>query len=241
MNPDLEALLDLQQKDITLLEVDTRLRSLLDEVAALDAAVARAREEAEQSHRAVTAGVKRREEVEAKVEGLRVLQERRRQRLDLAKTPRELQALGSELELARAVLAKEEAEWFRASEQVSDLEGRALAAEGRIGELEQEQRAGREDLATRIAAVEVEREAAKTARRASAEAVARPLLQRYSSLRRTRQSHVVVALRGNACGACFTAVPMSRRSHIRAGLLIDGCEACGVILYAESEGDSEQP
>lgn len=241
MNPDLEALLDLQQKDITLLEVDTRLRSLLDEVAALDAAVARAREEAEQSHRAVTAGVKRREEVEAKVEGLRVLQERRRQRLDLAKTPRELQALGSELELARAVLAKEEAEWFRASEQVSDLEGRALAAEGRIGELEQEQRAGREDLAARIAAVEVEREAAKTARRASAEAVARPLLQRYSSLRRTRQSHVVVALRGNACGACFTAVPMSRRSHIRAGLLIDGCEACGVILYAESEGDSEQP
>ena len=138
MNPDLEALLDLQQKDITLLEVDTRLRSLLDEVAALDAEVARAREEAEQSHRAVTAGVKRREEVEAKVEGLRVLQERRRQRLDLAKTPRELQALGSELELARAVLAKEEAEWFRASEQVSDLEGRALAAEGRIGELEQE-------------------------------------------------------------------------------------------------------
>ncbi|HSR14455.1 MAG TPA: hypothetical protein VLL51_01795 [Gemmatimonadales bacterium] len=241
MNPDLEALLDLQQKDITLLEVDTRLRSLLDEVAALDAEVARAREEAEQSHRAVTAGVKRREEVEAKVEGLRVLQERRRQRLDLAKTPRELQALGSELELARAVLAKEEAEWFRASEQVSDLEGRALAAEGRIGELEQEQRAGREDLAARIAAVEVEREAAKTARRASAEAVARPLLQRYSSLRRTRQSHVVVALRGNACGACFTAVPMSRRSHIRAGLLIDGCEACGVILYAESEGDSEQP
>lgn len=241
MNPDLEALLDLQQKDITLLEVDTRLRSLLDEVAALDAEVARAREEAEQSHRAVTAGIKRREEVEAKVEGLRVLQERRRQRLDLAKTPRELQALGSELELARAVLAKEEAEWFRASEQVSDLEGRALAAEGRIGELEQEQRAGREDLAARIAAVEVEREAAKTARRASAEAVARPLLQRYSSLRRTRQSHVVVALRGNACGACFTAVPMSRRSHIRAGLLIDGCEACGVILYAESEGDSEQP
>jgi predicted nucleic acid-binding Zn-ribbon protein len=44
---------------------------------------------------------------------------------------------------------------------------------------------------------------------------------------------VVVSVRGVACGACFTAVPMSRRSQIRTGLLIEGCEACGVILYAE--------
>lgn len=238
MNSDLESLLNLQEKDAILLEVDTRLRGLLDEIAALDADVTRAREEAEESRRAQAAGVKRREEVEAKVEGLRVLQDRRRQRLDMAKTPRELQALGNELELARAVLAKEEAEWFRASEAVSDLEGRALAAEARIGELETEQHGARETLAGRLAELEAEREVALAARRGAAEAVARPLLQRYANLRRTRQTRVVVALRGDACGACFTAVPMSRRSHIRAGLLIDGCEACGVILY--SSPDTEE-
>jgi predicted nucleic acid-binding Zn-ribbon protein len=43
---------------------------------------------------------------------------------------------------------------------------------------------------------------------------------------------VVVPLRGDACGACFTAVPRNRRSQIRSGALLDGCEACGVILYA---------
>jgi predicted nucleic acid-binding Zn-ribbon protein len=39
------------------------------------------------------------------------------------------------------------------------------------------------------------------------------------------------AARDAACGACFTAIPRNRRSQIRAGTHIEGCEACGVILY----------
>jgi len=42
----------------------------------------------------------------------------------------------------------------------------------------------------------------------------------------------VVPLVGFACSACYSAIPLSRRGEIRAGLLVDGCEACGVILYA---------
>jgi mono/diheme cytochrome c family protein len=33
------------------------------------------------------------------------------------------------------------------------------------------------------------------------------------------------------CGACHTAVPLNRRSQIRSGTVVDGCEACGAILY----------
>ena len=62
------------------------------------------------------------------------------------------------------------------------------------------------------------------------------LLARYDRLRSgTQRGPVVVPLHGNACGNCYTAVPMSRRSHIRAGLLLDGCEGCGVILYSATE------
>jgi predicted nucleic acid-binding Zn-ribbon protein len=42
---------------------------------------------------------------------------------------------------------------------------------------------------------------------------------------------VVVPLVGGACGACHTAIPMNRRSQIKAGTVIDACEACGAILY----------
>jgi predicted nucleic acid-binding Zn-ribbon protein len=61
--------------------------------------------------------------------------------------------------------------------------------------------------------------------------VRKPLLQRYDKLRGSSQrTEVVVALAGPACGACFTQVPMSRRSLIRSG--VESCENCGVILYS---------
>jgi predicted nucleic acid-binding Zn-ribbon protein len=101
MHPDLERLLDLQKRDLALAEVDARLKALLDEVASLDGELARSRADGDDARKALQAAVKRREELEAKVESLRVLQERRRGRMDLAKTTREVAALTSELELAR--------------------------------------------------------------------------------------------------------------------------------------------
>ena len=68
----------------------------------------------------------------------------------------------------------------------------------------------------------------------SAEAVRRPLLQQYDKLRlsNAQRTEVVVALVGAACGACFTTVPVNRRGQIKSGSVIEGCENCGVILYA---------
>ena len=235
MHPDLGKLLDLQHKDFTLLDVDLRLKGLLNEVAALDQAQSKAGADLDDARRALQGGLKKREEVEANIDGLRVLQERRRQRLDLAKTTRELQALSGELELARSVLAKEEAEWFRASEMFSAFEKQLDGATQRLAELEVTQATQREELAGRIAAVQDERRVAEQARRESAVAIERPRLMRYDRLRSVRTTRIVVPLRGDACGACFTAVPMSRRNQIRTGLLLDGCEVCGVILYAAGE------
>ena len=72
---------------------------------------------------------------------------------------------------------------------------------------------------------------ARTARQESAATVERNLLIRYDRLWNSRATTVVVPLQGDACGACHTAVPRNRRSQIRAGTHIEGCEACGVILY----------
>ena len=234
MHPDLEKLLDLQAKDDVLSRIDARLGEFAEEIGRLDHELARARAEVDAARRTREAGVKRKEEVESKVEGLRVLQDRRRQRLELAKTTRELQALGSELELARTVLAREEAEWFRADESVTSLEATVATAESALVEAEGAQTARRDELAAQVADVETERSAAAAARDQSASRLDRPLLQRYDRLRRSRAPQVVVAIRNDACGACYTAIPMSRRSHIRTGFLLEGCEACGVILYAAS-------
>src|SRR5206468_9004105 len=53
----------------------------------------------------------------------------------------------------------------------------------------------------------------------------RTLRQRYDRLRSVRPGAlVVVPLRGDACGACYTAVPRNRRTQIRSGDLLDACE-----------------
>src|SRR4026207_428932 len=80
MHPDLEKLLELQTKDLALLETDVRLKALGEEIAALDAAMERAREDAETAKRRLEEGVKKREELEKVSEGQRAQQEKRRAR-----------------------------------------------------------------------------------------------------------------------------------------------------------------
>lgn len=233
MNTDLEKLLDLQAKDLTLLEVDERLAALLDEVSALDAAAARAAAEKDAVGQQLAAGSRRQRELESRIESYRTLQERRRTRMEQVKNAREAQAIMSEMEMARTVLVREEGEWIKCAEQVQGLEARAATAETALVELNASQETMRAELATRQEDLLAERETALAARQESATAIEKSIRLRYDRLRSNRQGAVVVAVRGVACGACFTAVPMSRRGQIRNGLLVEGCEACGVILYAE--------
>ena len=60
MNPDLERLLDLQDKDMTLLDVDTRLDAVLAEEQALDEAVAAAEAAIGVASRSVAESIRRR-------------------------------------------------------------------------------------------------------------------------------------------------------------------------------------
>lgn len=236
MHPDLEGLLDLQAKDRALLDVDLRLQAVLGQVEALDREVEAGQAALEAARRAVADGTTRRDQLQAKIDSYRTLQDRRRQRLEHVGKAREAAALMAELDLARSVMAKEEGEWFRLAEQVTTLEAREAECTRRVEELLAGQAARREDLAQQTRALADERDVALAAREESASRLDRTLRARYDRIRRgRRQAVVVVPMDGGTCGACFTAVPLSRRSQIRTGLLLDGCEACGVILYAADQ------
>jgi len=232
MHADLAKLLVLQEKDVALLEIERRLDAVRQGWAALDAAVARARASLRDAERAAADAVRRCSELEAQVEHHRAAQERRRQRLDKVHNAKEAAAAMTELELAGAIQAKDEAAWVQSAElaeqrqqAVHDLE-RALAA------AEATQAPERERLAAQLKTLEEEHAASVRDRETSAEQVERGLRLRYDRLRRSRTSVVVVPLVGATCGGCFTSIPLNRRTQIRSGQAIDGCEACGAILYA---------
>lgn len=231
MNPDLEKLLDLQAKDLTLLEVDQRLDGVLKEVQALDDAVRHAEASIGVAQRSVAESIRRRIEVEGRVETYRKLQEGRRKRVEVSRPGKETAGLMAELDLSRQVLAREESDWFRAQEAVQAQEARVADAEALVEAVKAEQVEPREALATRVKELEAERAVALVARDASAAAVAKPLRSRYERLRGSRAPLAVVALSGDACGACYTAVPMNRRAQMRMSGVVDACEGCGVMLY----------
>jgi predicted nucleic acid-binding Zn-ribbon protein len=231
MHADLVKLLDLQSKDAAIEEVDRRLQALNREFSTLDQAIQRIRDGLDAARRAAADGVRRRDELEAKVESYRLLQDRRVQRLETVRNPKDASTLMAELDLARSVMAKEENDWVRSAEAVTGLERKVTEEETRVEAADLEQAPERARLEERRKELLAEREAAVRDREASAEKIDKPLRTRYDRLRGSRSRDVVVPLVGGTCGACHTSIPLNRRSQIRSGAILDGCEGCGAILY----------
>lgn len=232
MHPDLEALLALQERDRAVMAADEALAALEPETRRLDEALQAAERALEQARRGVRDAVHRREELEGKIASYRTMQEQRRQRLEWVRGAKEASTLMAELDLARSVLAKEEAEFMRSGDAVAAAEIKAAEAEKLVAEARAAQAPSREGLQGRREAILAERERAVAARDAQARLVNAALLSRYERIRRGKAPLALYHLHGDACGHCFTAVPTQRRSLIARGASIEGCEACGVLLYA---------
>jgi predicted nucleic acid-binding Zn-ribbon protein len=231
MHADLVKLLDLQAKDSAVAEVERRLDALQGETGVLDQALERAREGLEAATRAAADAARRRDELEQKIESYRVLQERRQQRLEHVRNPKEASTLMAELDLARSVVAKEENDWVRSSDAVTQAQFKAAEEERNVGAVAEGQTEERERLAARRQELENELAQAQHQREESASQLERPLRIRYDRLRKARSGDVIVPLVNGACGACHTSIPLNRRSQIRAGSVVDNCEVCGAILY----------
>jgi predicted nucleic acid-binding Zn-ribbon protein len=238
MHPELVRLLELQEKDLALLELDVALEELAAQEAVLDAAVEEARQAIGLAQRAEDDADRRHHETAGKLEGFRSLQERRRQQLDQVTRPRDAAAVMAEIDLAKSVIVQEEQQLLRLAEERNRLAAAVKAAESRVDQLQEEQAEAREALAQERDAIEAKRGAARADREATAQQVDKAARHRYDRLRKSRSSaRVVVPLASGACGACFTTVPLSRRTQIQQGLVLEGCEMCGVILYAPDAED----
>ena len=233
MHPDLETLLALQDKDVAVASCDVRLKALEPEARALDDQVAAAERIVAQARAGIQAALDRRGGLEGKIQNYRTMQEQRRQRLEWVRGAKEASTLMAELDLARSVLAKEEAEFMRSGDAVGEAERKTAEAENALQNLRESQAAQREALAGKREEIVAERESAILARDRAAKAVNPSLLARYDRIRRGKAPLAIYPLHGSSCGNCFTAVPTQRKALIQRGATIEGCEACGVLLYAK--------
>lgn len=232
MHPDLEALLALQEKDRLVTGSEQALAALEPDLRRLNEQLTASERALQTAQRSWEDAQRRRDELEGKIANYKTMQEQRRQRLDWVRGAKEASTLMAELDLARSVLAKEEAEFMRSGDAVSEAERKVAEAEKALAAVREAQAPDREALAGRRETIMAELEQAQVVRSEATRSVNGALLVLYERIRRGKAPLALYALHADACGHCFTAVPTQRRVLIQRGATIEACEACGVLLYA---------
>lgn len=233
MHPDLEALLALQERDRAVGAVEKSFDALIPEEQALDAELASHTKALEDADRGAAGAEARRAELEARIAGYQRMQETRRQQLEYVRGAKEASTLTAELDLARSVLVKEEAEFMRSGDAIVEAQKKVKDLQKAHDAVVAKQAEARAALEAKRAELKQQLAAAKAERAEATKAVASALLVRYERIRRGRAPQAVFALRQDACGHCNTGVPLQRRAEIQQGHSIESCEVCGVLLYAE--------
>lgn len=235
----LEGLLALQEIDIRIVELENRLA----EIPKRRSEVSREITALEDERSRLAAGVERsrldRRALETDLETRQEHRVRYETQLNQVKTNVAYSALLTEIQTAKRAIGELEG-------QILDLMASREESERRIGEIDRELEGLRETAAGALE--ELDREAAEIggalqADRARREAalgiVDARFLRLYDRLRRARRFPALVPLRGQACGACHNRMPPQVVQEIRHSGSLHVCEACGVLVYAESEAPAE--
>jgi predicted nucleic acid-binding Zn-ribbon protein len=232
---DLELLLALQEKDRAVMAIEEELRALDPEIAELDAQMARVQNALASAQTRAGEASGKRDALEGKIESYRLMQERRRQKLEWVRGAREASTLMAELDLARSVLAREEAEWIRSADDVEEAKRFVEEAANEVEQATESQAPRRAEILEIQAACGARLKTAKGERTKAEKRVKGHLLMLYERIKKGRAPLALYPLHDGACGHCYTAVPMHIRQQVHQGTKLPNCEACGVLIYAPPE------
>jgi uncharacterized protein len=232
VHPDVAALLAVQEDDITIYGLESRLAELAPRLDAMAKERDRVLVGLEQARQAVTGEEKRRQVVAARVSEHRVLQEKNQATLNSVTSMREATAATAQLEASRRMIDEDERELSAIGQRLVEANRVVEERERHAAELEIAQSEARSSLSADQERLRAEIADVRHRRDDKAKGVPRMLLSKYDRIRSRKRVHAVFPLRGNACGNCDTALPLQRRSVMVGTGVTEVCEGCGVLLYA---------
>ncbi|HVX40178.1 MAG TPA: hypothetical protein VHB25_11445 [Gemmatimonadaceae bacterium] len=232
MHPDVAALLAVQDDDVAIHQLETRLAELMPRLEQMSRERDRAAAGLASARQTADAEEKRRQEVAARVAQHKSLQEKHQAALNSVTSMREATAATAQLEAAKRMIDEDERELALIGQRVVEANHQVDEREQRLQELEAAQREARESLAADQKELEGQIASARKVREEKARAVPRNLLSRYERIRSRKRVHAVFPLRGASCSHCDTMIPLQRRSVMTGTGATEICEGCGVMLYA---------
>ncbi|HJP60475.1 MAG TPA: hypothetical protein VJ865_10760 [Gemmatimonadaceae bacterium] len=233
MRQEVEALLALQEDDLKIREIESQIRALDPHLAELDKKRDSAAATLARAQSAVEAEEKKQRDLQQRLAQHKQLQERNLHQLEDVKRLREATAATAQVEATRRLMAEDESEIAILGRRINEMNATVAASKQALADVEREQKKARPEIETKRAELQAKLDDARRDRNGRAGAVSRPTLGKYDRIR-GRRGQALYALRGGSCGNCDTAVPLQRRNLMQASGDIEICEACGVLLYAET-------
>jgi predicted nucleic acid-binding Zn-ribbon protein len=232
MHPDVQSLLAVQQDDLEIYELESRLESLAPRLGVLEKERARAAQELERASAAVAVEEARHRDAMHRVDSNRQLVERSQRAYESVTTPREANAAMVQLEQTKRMVDDSERDAAQINGRIVEMRRHVGDLQTALADVEHRQSDARTALETERTEIERHIAQARAKRDATAKSVPRAMLAKYDKVRTRRRAETVFPLRGPSCSACDTAIPTQRRAAMAATGALEMCEGCGALLYA---------
>lgn len=232
MHPDVAALLAVQDEDVVIHQLETRLAELRPRLETMAKERDRALAALQQARQTAESEERRRRDVADRVAQHRALQEKNQAALNSVTSMREATAATAQLEQAKRMIDEDERELSAIGQRLAEANHQVDERQRIATDLEQAQAQARDSLSADQAELEAQVSQSRQARESKAQRVPRSLLSRYERIRSRKRIHAVFPLRGHSCGNCDTMIPLQRRSAMAGSGATEICEGCGVMLYA---------
>ena len=232
MHPDVAALLAVQDDDVVINDLETRLAELMPRLEVMTKERDKALAALQQARKVAETEEKRRQDVAARVSQHKALQDKNQAALNSVTSMREATAATAQLEQARRMIDEDERELSAIGQRLVEANRVVSERERVASELETAQNSARASLAVDQKDLEEKLVIARQDREKKTKFVPRTLLSRYDRVRSRKRIHAIFPLRDNSCGNCDTMLPLQRRSVMVNTGGTEICEGCGVMLYA---------
>lgn len=231
MNPTVEALLVLQERDVRVSQLTEELENGPQQIADVDEALEARKAKFDDLKNRTRQIESDRKKLDLEVQTKQATIARYRSQQQTTRKNEEFAALNHEIEHTEkeiAALEDSELELMEAYDK-----GLALVAEGQkeLAVFQEKAKTKKADLEKRLVAVTAELATAKQQQAVAEKTVPEDALARYRRILKSKGDVAVVPIHGGACGKCHMKLTSQTVLSARTAETLTSCENCGRLVY----------
>lgn len=233
MIKDLESLIQLQNIDLRIYEFIQSQKDYPKLLLDLERTVATAQKSMDSVNLQIAANLADKKAFEEKVADAKNSLEKSQQRLNLIKTNREYDAVHSEIENFKSIIAGADARMKNLAAETEKIQQSLNEHKAEYEKIKSENDSKIEELKTKISSIDSSVAALKNERAAITANISKSLLRTYEHILSRRKNAKVLSIVNNEtriCSSCFKVLETQLINEIRRGTKLLTCQSCGTIF-----------